>query len=50
MQELCVCYVLRSVLMSVYVMFCQRMISLMFSIGICCGSVSLKERNWVKGN
>lgn len=36
----------------VYVMFCQRLLSLMLSIRICCGSVSvcLKERNWVKGN
>ena len=32
--------------------FCQRLLSLVLSIRICCGSVSvcLKERNWVKGN
>lgn len=42
-RPLCVC---------VCVVFCQRLLSLMLSIRICCGSVSvcLKERNWVKGN
>lgn len=36
----------------VCVMFCQGLLSLMLSIGICCGSISvcLRERNWVKGN
>lgn len=37
---------------SVCVMCCQRLLSLMSSIRICCRSVSvcLKKRNWVKGN
>lgn len=45
----CGCCVAR---LCVCVVFCQRLLSLMLSIRICCGSVSvcLKERNWVKGN
>lgn len=47
----CGCYVMFACL-CVYVMFCQRLLSLVFGIRKCCGSicVCLKKENWVEGN